>query len=704
MGTALSDEGGTIPLPEISGYRLVRVLGIGGMSTVYLGEQAVLGREVAIKVIRQEALADEVSRRRFENEARTIARLDHPHIVGIHEVGRSKDGLPYYAMPHLPRGHLGERLAVAPGGAMTQARTRDILEALLSALGFAHARGVIHRDVKAENVLFDESDRPLLADFGIALRRGYGTRVTTAGLAVGSTAYMAPEQARGQEVDQRADLYSLGVLAWEMLTGKLPYDARDALSMAIMHARDPLPRLPPHLRHWQRFLDHALTKSPRKRYRDAAQMRAALQRVPRREGGGQSSVAAMALTIGDGIRRLPMVAWVIALLALSGALGVALRGERSADADGFFRVAVPASSAAAGGAASPSVATALPAPVAGAANAQAVLAAQPDPMLGAAPLSAADRWITQTEQQLRQRRLLAPKDGNASDSLLAAWRTDPSHPRLPALIATLVDALGNDAAREIGAGNDAAALAAMQAAQRVADTTHAPAAPLARLRDNIEHAFAARIDHAARAFDRDAALDAVAALQAFGPGTAALATLSARARQVPQAGERIAGLPGDMLLVRHGNAAIAAARNAVSRDDYAQFASAAGRAEARCREPASLLRLVAPRGWKSPGFRQNGSDAVVCVSWRDADAYARWLSARDGRSYRLPTAAEARLLPPVAGSRALAEWRQDCAESCRKRSVGGRSWRAAQEARALDGERGYDDVGLRLVSDLGRGE
>src|SRR3546814_14297029 len=117
-----------------------------------------------------EALADEVSRRRFENEARTIARLEHPHIVGIHDVGRTRDGLPYYSMPHLTRGHLGQRV----NGGMDQARVREILRALLSALGYAPARGHIHPDVKAENVLVVDSDGPLLADLGIAFGGGYG--------------------------------------------------------------------------------------------------------------------------------------------------------------------------------------------------------------------------------------------------------------------------------------------------------------------------------------------------------------------------------------------------------------------------------------------------------------------------------------------------------------------------------------------------
>src|SRR5688572_23432825 len=323
-------------LPEIRGYRLLRVVGHGGMSTVYLAEQESLGRKVAVKVMLPEALADEVSRRRFENEARTIARLDHSNIVGIFEVGRTTESLPYYAMPYLARGHLGLRITKQAGRSRDQARVIATLRALLGALDYAHVRGVVHRDVKAENVLFDEADRPLLADFGIALRKGINPRVTMAGLAVGSTAYMPPEQARGEDVDSRADLYSIGVLAWEMLMGSLPFNAADALSMAVMHAKDPIPRLPAELMHWQRFIDRAMAKSPENRFRSAQQMLEALDRI---QGGGFSIDAILA----NGARLWRRTSVVPKPLLIGGGLlcaamiGVASQHESGA-MDNFFRV------------------------------------------------------------------------------------------------------------------------------------------------------------------------------------------------------------------------------------------------------------------------------------------------------------------------------------------------------------------------------
>ena len=668
-------------LPKIAGYRLTRVIGNGGMSTVYLAEQASLDREVAIKVMLPEALADEVSRRRFENEARTIARLEHPHIVGIYEIGRTADGLPYYAMPFLAHGHLGQREFAQDGYENGHARVRAILHALLAALDYAHARGVVHRDVKAENVLFDEAERPLLADFGIALRR-FGPRVTTAGMAVGSTAYMAPEQARGEEVDARADLYSVGVLAWEMLTGALPYVAGDALSMAVMHAQDPIPRLPRRLRHWQRFLDRALTKSPAQRYRNAQQMRDALDRVPRRSGTGWTKVTAIPGRAMGPVRRWPKTAWVGVLLLAAIVTAFALRPDDVGPAS-FFRAPIA------------SIERALPAP--GATPGVAVISDPGTQMLRPLPESPAERYVSAAEQQLKARNLTGPAGNNAYDSVVAAWKADASHLRLPGVTASLFGALGDEAERRLRSGDDKRARDYMQHAGELAKLAPGDGTSMARLRARAATALQSRVDLAAAKFDRVAAMHAVDSARSLGIDSKTIAALESRAQRIPSAG----ATTGDdgMRLARIDDRMLAASATDVSRGDYARFAAASGRPESLCRTRASLLRVLAPRSWKSPGFEQSSQHPVVCVSWADADAYARWLSQHTGRHYRLPTAAEARALPGTSGAKPVSEWLSDCGQGCKERLASGRSWRGASGSRPLDATRGYDDVGFRLVRD-----
>jgi tRNA A-37 threonylcarbamoyl transferase component Bud32 len=303
--------------PHIPGYTINKRIGRGGMATVYLATQQSLDRSVAIKVMEPEALRDEVSKQRFENEARTIARLAHPGIVGIHQVGRTDEGQMYYVMPYLANGDLSRRDLRGD-----EARIAALLRTLLSALAHAHARGIVHRDVKRENVLFDAEDRPMLTDFGIATSPGPDTsRLTSAGTALGSSGYMAPEQARGAAVDARADLYSVGVLAYELLTGHLPYQSQDALALALMHAQDPIPRLPPEREHWQAFVYRAMAKAPDQRFANAQQMLDALERIPL--GGAVAPARA---------RLSPRVLLAAAALVLLVVIGFAVRALRAPDA------------------------------------------------------------------------------------------------------------------------------------------------------------------------------------------------------------------------------------------------------------------------------------------------------------------------------------------------------------------------------------
>ena len=204
-------------LPRIAGYTTESVLGAGGMATVYLAVQESLSRHVALKVMNQILMADADFCRRFLNEGRLIAKLSHPNIVTVYDIGAS-DRFHYLSMTYLPGGTLRE--TIRRGLPLDYALY--ILKCLADALGYAHRQGIIHRDIKPGNVLFTHSGAPVLTDFGIAKTVGTETKLTSTGMTVGSVGYMSPEQALGNPVDNRSDLYSLGVLFWQMLTGALP--------------------------------------------------------------------------------------------------------------------------------------------------------------------------------------------------------------------------------------------------------------------------------------------------------------------------------------------------------------------------------------------------------------------------------------------------------------------------------------------------
>lgn len=656
-----------LPLPEIRGYRVLHAINHGAMSTVFLAEQIAPPRQVAIKVVASHALSDEVSRRRFENEVRTIARLEHPHVVRIHELGRTADGLPYYSMPHLPRGHLGQRSFRRPDGSADEPRVVEVMRMLLSALQYAHSRGVVHRDVKAENVLFDEAERPLLADFGVALRRGYGPRVTAAGLAVGSTAYMAPEQARGEDVDGRADLYSLGVLAWEMLTGELPYRAGDALSMAVMHAQDPIPRLPPELRHWQRFMNRALAKVPPDRFDDAAEMEEMMGRVERRRKWQRTAAGLHRATAQLG--RVPRVAW-------AGALLVAVVGGGALLANGRDQAGLLVA-----GAASPQYGSADP------------VEAMFRP-LQESPLQVA---LEDARRHIREGNLVAPAGANASESVQQAWAAEPGNTQVAGTATELADLLAPRLLASIGRGNQARSIDYAAHIRQLQGLSGDGGEEASALWQQVDQALSAQIEAAAANADAGAARDVVDLARGLSLPGDVVDRLARRAGAIPGRGQALPGDPAGAVVAGTG---LAISRRPVSRAEYASFASDTGREPARCRTRGSLLRVLSPRDWRDPGFDQGEEEAVVCVSLADAQAYSEWYSQQTGQRYRLPSADDARTLAPEIIGRPLSLWLVDCGADCHERQVAGPSWRSDENQRALDTGRGYDDVGFRLVREL----
>ena len=251
-------------------YRIVGLLGRGGMADVYRAEDERLGREVALKAVPPEFARDPERVERFEQEVRAAARLTHTNVVTVYEFGQGA-GQHFYTMALMPGGDLKVRIRAHPDG-MPPAEARAVAAAMARALDYAHRQGFVHRDVKPENILFGEDGSAQLTDFGIARAMSSGTRMTATGMSIGSPHYMSPEQARGKEVDGRSDLYSLGVVLYEMLTGRVPFDAADTFAVGLSHINDPVPELPPAQQDWQPVVDRLLAKSPDDRFGSAADL------------------------------------------------------------------------------------------------------------------------------------------------------------------------------------------------------------------------------------------------------------------------------------------------------------------------------------------------------------------------------------------------------------------------------------------------
>ena len=276
-------------LPAIPGYRILGQLGTGGMATVYLANQESFDREVAIKVMAPVLAADANYGERFMREARIAARFSHPNIIAVYDVGAHDDHY-YIAMEYHPGGDLKGRLKRN----MTTKQAMSILRQIAAALDYAHNKGFIHRDVKPDNIMFRDDGSAVLTDFGIARPASGDAQMTQLGMVVGTPKYMSPEQARGQELDSRSDIYSLGIVFYEMLIGNVPFDGKDSIAIGIKHVKEPAPPLPPHLAALQPLLDRMLAKNVEERYSsgrelitDLDKLRMGALRNQKRDGSGQ---------------------------------------------------------------------------------------------------------------------------------------------------------------------------------------------------------------------------------------------------------------------------------------------------------------------------------------------------------------------------------------------------------------------------------
>ncbi len=263
--------------PRIPGYKILTELGEGGVATVYLGIQERLNRKVAIKILKPLLLKDKVTALRFEREAKTAAMLSHSNIIQIFDIGKAGD-YHYIVMEYLEES-LKERMMRSPKGRMHPEMALDIVEEMMKALDYAHFRGVYHRDIKPENIMFRQDGTPVLVDFGIARVYDATDKLTKNGMIIGTVDYMSPEQCSSQEVDGRSDIYSLGVVFYEMLTGDTPYRGNSPLTVALGHIDKPVPRLPQQWSRYQRLIDKMMAKDIEKRISSGPELVQVLDRI-----------------------------------------------------------------------------------------------------------------------------------------------------------------------------------------------------------------------------------------------------------------------------------------------------------------------------------------------------------------------------------------------------------------------------------------
>src|SRR5574339_784113 len=273
----------TMQPDKIGIYEIKSELGRGGMATVYCAYDPRFEREVAVKVLPRELMhADPQFRLRFEREAKIIAQLELTAIVPVYDVGEA-DGQPYFVMRYMNGGSLSERIKA---GGLTIEDAARILGAIAPGLDEAHSKGIVHRDIKPSNILFDSMNNPYISDFGIAkLSQAQAGNVTGSAI-IGTPAYMAPEQAQGDAIDGRADIYALGIILYEMVTGRQPYAADTPMAVAIKHITDPVPHIrqtnPGLPEGMEAVIQKAMAKDRNERFATAMEMTEALRTVARR--------------------------------------------------------------------------------------------------------------------------------------------------------------------------------------------------------------------------------------------------------------------------------------------------------------------------------------------------------------------------------------------------------------------------------------
>ncbi len=305
-------------LLQIPNFTVIKKIGQGGMAVVYLGEQLQPKRQVAIKIVSPNSTDPKILED-LKREGDTVAQFNHPNIVTVYACG-VVDKNYFLAMEILPGGDLKEKLR---NHTLEDREVLKIMDEMSSALTHSHKRKTLHRDIKPENIMFNEEGQAVLLDFGIAKAQGHISEFTRIGAVVGTPHYMSPERALGQDIDERSDLYALGVVMYEMLMGKKLFEGEDTFAVSYAHVHEPPPKLPEEKSALQPILDKLLAKNPDDRFQNAEQLNAIIKKWIQRLDRSQSHTTQGFIPISQArTKSNKVLIYVLSAIIAFGVIGI----------------------------------------------------------------------------------------------------------------------------------------------------------------------------------------------------------------------------------------------------------------------------------------------------------------------------------------------------------------------------------------------
>ncbi len=609
---------------NIPGYRIIRKIGEGGMSVVYLAFQESLKREVALKVMRPIITDEENVVRRFEQEAEIIAKLYHPNIVNIYEVGHVDDEVLFYSMPYLQHGDL---TSVAY---QNDDELKQLIAGICDGLAYAHTQGVVHRDIKPENILFDQFGNVQIADFGIALSTGR-RRFTKDSKIVGSVYYMSPEQAQSKHVDKRSDVYGLGAILYELLTGDPVFEEESDLSMMMAHLSNPVPKLPDELAHWQNVIDKCLAKSPSQRYQDMDSLKQAVLAVNAKHDSPKQRIAVMLATMALFLTLVVVVFWLIKPTQTSQQVDLNQSIEQADDS------------------------LIQPTTETRPQNSPPTVAKTQTVVVNQLSDSEVSELLRKAKNNIAQKQLTTPLDNNALDQILLLLKNIPDH---QAGLNLLSDVMAGYYQLLYQAVQKSNLTSAETLAESVSEVRHrtilVDEALLLQLEENtdLERSLllgevVAQVAAAKKSLNHQQAQQLITLLDQVIPGQELVDDLLDSISTMLKPGQILIDNQGVKTVVITPqfnkstlNYGLAVTQSEITFAQYDRFVRATDHQLQRCKSKLKANLIFSQRNYTKPGFKVTNDMPVVCVTWHDANQFANWLSQKTGLSYRLPSARE----------------------------------------------------------------